>query len=83
MSVEQTVVSKQAPSNKSRKVALILCLFGFIGIAGLHEIYVGKTFMGIVYFFTFGLLFLGTIISLVSILLGNFQDNKWRVLENW
>ncbi len=83
MAVEKTVVLKDAPSEKSRTITLILCLLGFIGIAGIHHIYVGKTFMGVVYFFTLGLFFIGTILSTLSILLGNFQDHKWRTVSEW
>lgn len=82
----QTIVVEhggRATSEKSRTVALILCLIGFVGIAGLHELYVGKTLMAILYFLTLGFFFIGTIISLLAILLGNFKDGNWAVVRTW
>lgn len=69
-------------SDKNKNTALVLCLIGFIGIAGLHEFYVGKIIHGIVYFLTFGFFFIGTIISLIAILTGNFKDNVGAPLRN-
>ena len=79
----QMTVGGRPTSEKSRTVALILCLMGFLGIAGLHQIYVGKTFMGILYFFTIGFFLIGTCISLLAILFGNFKDGNWAVLRTW
>ena len=62
-------------SNKSKVTAIILCLIGAIGIAGIHRFYVGKIFTGLLWLITFGLLGIGTIIDLVQLLLGNFTDN--------
>ena len=39
-------------SPKSKTVALLLCIF--LGYFGAHKFYVGKTGMGILYFFTIG-----------------------------
>lgn len=60
---------------KSKIVALILCLIGFLGIAGLHRMYVGKVGSGVVHFFTYGICGIGTIIDLISILSGGFRDS--------
>lgn len=62
-------------SDKSKFIALILCCLGFIGLAGIHRIYVGKIISGILYFITFGFIGIGTIIDLVQLLLGQFSDN--------
>lgn len=53
---------------KDKTTAIILCCLGFLGFAGIHKFYEGKIFMGILYFFTGGLLFIGTIIDLIALL---------------
>lgn len=60
---------------KSKTVALILCILGFFGLAGLHRMYVGKVGSGILHFFTGGLCMIGTIMDLISILSGGFRDS--------
>lgn len=52
---------------KHKTTAFILCVIGFFGIAGLHKFYLGKPFMGLIYFFTCGLFFLGTFLDMFSI----------------
>ena len=65
---------------KSKTTALILCILGFFGIAGLHRMYVGKVGSGFVYLFTYGFCAIGTIIDLVSILSGGFRDSYGQPL---
>lgn len=65
---------------KSKTVALILCIIGFFGIAGLHRMYVGKVGSGILHFFTYGICGIGTIIDLISILSGGFRDSYGQPL---
>ena len=60
---------------KSKTVALILCLVGFLGLGGLHRMYVGKVGSGILHFLTCGICGIGTIIDLISILSGGFRDS--------
>ena len=59
---------------KSKTVALILCLLGFLGLGGIHRMYVGKVGSGVIHFFTCGLCLIGTIIDLIAILSGGFRD---------
>lgn len=68
------------PPRKSKMVALILCILGFFGLAGLHRMYVGKVGSGFVYLFTYGFCAIGTIIDLVSILSGGFRDSYGQPL---
>lgn len=65
---------------KKKTVALILCLLGFIGFAGIHRMYVGKVGSGVVHLLTCGLCGIGTIIDLISILSGGFRDSYGQPL---
>lgn len=55
-----------ATKRKDPQMILITCLLGFIGIAGVHRFLMDHIGMGILYFFTAGLCFVGTIIDLVN-----------------
>ena len=68
------------PRRKSKMVALILCILGFFGLAGLHRIYVGKVGSGVLHFFTYGICIIGTVIDLLSILSGSFRDSYGQPL---
>lgn len=58
--------------------AFLLCIFG--GFLGLHKFYEGKTFMGVVYLFTLGLVGFGWIIDTIIILL---KPNPYEVCLNF
>jgi TM2 domain-containing membrane protein YozV len=68
-------------SEKSRKVALILCLLG--GIIGLHLFYVGRIGKGLLYAFTGGLFCIGVIMDTIAIATGSFKDNAGAALRQW
>lgn len=68
------------PPRKSKMVALILCVLGFFGIAGLHRMYVGKVGSGVLHLFTYGICMIGTIIDLIAILSGGFRDSYGQPL---
>ncbi len=68
-------------SNKSRLVALLLCIF--LGEFGAHRFYVGKIGTGLLYLFTAGLFGIGWIIDLIKICLGSFRDNVGEPLRKW
>ena len=69
-----------AGPRKSKTTALVLCLLGFFGLAGIHRMYVGKVGSGVLWFLTGGLCFVGTVIDLISILSGGFRDSYGQPL---
>ncbi len=68
-------------SHKSRKVALLLCVFG--GSLGLHYFYVGRYGKGILYFLTLGLFMFGWLHDIFAILAGKFYDQYKNPLIEW
>ena len=68
------------PPRKSKMVALVLCVLGFFGLAGLHRMYVGKVGSGFLYLLTSGICVVGTILDLISILSGGFRDSYGQPL---
>lgn len=51
---------------KDPQLILILCLLGLVGVAGIQRFLIGNIGMGILYFFTAGLCFIGTVIDAVN-----------------
>ncbi|HXS56456.1 MAG TPA: TM2 domain-containing protein [Hanamia sp.] len=51
---------------KDPQLILILCLLGLVGVAGVQRFIIGHIGMGILYFFTAGLCFVGTIIDAIN-----------------
>lgn len=51
---------------KKPQDVLILIIVGFFLIAGLQRFYLGQIGMGLLYFFTGGLCFIGTILDLIN-----------------
>ncbi len=45
----------------------ILCVLGFVGVAGIHRFYLGKPITGLLWFFTGGLFAVGTIFDLITL----------------
>ena len=68
-------------SDKSRTIALLLCIF--LGILGAHHFYVGKIGWGIFYLLTGGVAGVGWLISLIKILAGSYRDNVGAPLRRW
>lgn len=59
---------------KNKWVALLLCLVGYVGFAGIHKFYEKKILLGIVYLITFGFIGIGTTIDAVILL---FKPNPY------
>jgi TM2 domain-containing membrane protein YozV len=68
-------------SDKSRKMALILCAVG--GMFGVHQFYVGRIGMGIAYALTCGLFGIGWFLDSIKIWTGSFKDNAGAPLREW
>lgn len=68
-------------SHKSRKTALILCIFG--GMLGLHYFYVGRYGRGLLYCFTIGFFMFGWWSDIGKIAMGRFQDQYGNFLIEW
>lgn len=81
METQTRPVYVTATSEKSRTVALLLCVF--LGFLGIHRFYVGKIGTGVIYLFTIGIFGLGWLYDILQILMGGFKDNADAPLRNW
>ncbi|OKS88982.1 hypothetical protein RG47T_4460 [Mucilaginibacter polytrichastri] len=45
---------------------MLVTLLGFVGIAGVQRFLTGQTVMGLIYFFTAGFCFIGTIVDIIN-----------------
>ena len=61
---------------KDPQTILITALLGLIVIAGVHRFIMGQIGMGLLYLFTFGLCFIGTIVDLVNHQKLAFEHNQ-------
>jgi TM2 domain-containing membrane protein YozV len=61
---------------KDPQVILVTALLGFIVVAGVHRFMLGQIGMGLLYLFTAGLCFIGTIIDLVNYQRLAFEFNQ-------
>lgn len=61
---------------KDPQLILFTCLLGFIGISGVHRFLLDQIGMGLLYLFTAGLCFIGTIIDLVNYQKLAFEFNQ-------
>jgi TM2 domain-containing membrane protein YozV len=66
---------------KDPQVVLITALLGLIIVAGVHRFLLGQIGMGLLYLFTAGLCFIGTIIDLVNYQKLAFEFNQKVVNE--
>ncbi len=65
---------------KNWTITLLLCIF--LGSFGIHSFYVGKKIIGIIQLLTFGVFGIWTLIDLIMILVGKFEDGRGRPLVN-
>jgi TM2 domain-containing membrane protein YozV len=67
---------------KNSQEILIFTLLGFVGFAGIHRFVLGQIGMGLVYFFTIGFCWIGTIIDLVNNKSLTLEYNKNMAYES-
>lgn len=72
----RTFASVYRSRRKDPQMILILALIGFVGFAGIHRMIINQIGMGILYFFTAGLCFIGTIVDLVNYQKLAFEYNQ-------
>lgn len=68
----QKMITSEIPSRKSKRKALILCLF--FGLLGIHDFYLGKSLEGVVKFLTLNLFAIGWLIDLTRIANNDYTD---------
>lgn len=66
---------------KDPQLILLLAVVGFVGVAGVHRFVIDQIGMGLLYFFTAGLCFIGTIIDIVNYKDVAFQYNRRQADE--
>jgi TM2 domain-containing membrane protein YozV len=72
----RTFATSYRARRKEPNLILITALIGFVGFAGIHRMLINQIGMGILYFFTGGLCFIGTIIDLVNYQKLAFENNQ-------
>jgi TM2 domain-containing membrane protein YozV len=71
-----------ATKRKNSQDIMLMCLLGFFGFAGIHRMMVGQVGMGIIYFFTAGFCFIGTIVDLINIKVLTNEYNQKMAYES-
>lgn len=60
---------------------LVLALLGLFGVAGIHRVVAGHIGLGVIYFFTVGLCFIGTIVDMINYKSFSFEYNRKQALQ--
>lgn len=61
---------------KDPQIILLTCLVGLLGFAGIHRFLLNQIGMGILYFLTAGICFIGTIVDAVNYQSLAFEFNR-------
>ncbi|MFL9481529.1 NINE protein [Chitinophagaceae bacterium LWZ2-11] len=78
----QAFITVYNSKRQKSDVILLTTLLGFVGFAGIQRFITGQIGMGIVYFFTAGLCFVGTIIDAINYKKLAFEFNQGMALES-
>ena len=81
--VEAEVVHSSSGSSYSRGLALIFACLGFLFVSGIHRFYVGKIGTGVLWLLTGGCLGIGTLVDIIMIANGTFEDANGNRLTRW
>jgi len=66
---------------KDPQMILILALVGFLGIGGVHRFMVDEIGMGLLYLFTVGICYIGTIVDVINYKSIAFRHNRKQAEE--
>lgn len=77
-SLQGSLIRPHKVTGKSRNTSLILCFL--LGIFGAHRFYVGKKLSGTLMLISFGGVGLWTLIDMVMIFNGSFEDHRGNPL---
>lgn len=61
---------------KDPETILLTSLVGFLGVGGIHRFIIGQLGMGLLYIFTVGLCFVGTIVDVINYKNLAFEYNR-------
>ena len=67
-------------STRARSKTFLLSLLILVGFGGVHRIYAGKIWTGILQFVTGGGFVIWQIIDIIMILCGSFRDKEGRII---
>ncbi|BAC44282.1 TM2 domain-containing protein [Malacoplasma penetrans] len=66
--------NRETVSSNSWVVTLLFVIF--LGVFGIHRFYVGKIGTGVLFLLTGGILGIGWIVDLITIVIGGFRDKS-------
>jgi len=73
---KMTFITQYIIQRKDPQQILLFTLVGFVGIAGIQRVILDEILIGLLYFFTGGFCFIGTIVDLIRYKELTFEYNK-------
>jgi TM2 domain-containing membrane protein YozV len=78
----RTFVTLYRSRRRDPQMILLTTILGFVVVAGIQRFLIGQIGMGLLYLFTFGLCFIGTIIDLINYQDLAFEYNRQMMMES-